>query len=614
MPQANLDSMNTPDLAERSSFSRSFLIAFLLVLGGSALCLQQLPMNSMYLLGVDDAQIYFRYVRNILNGDGIVWNPGGERVEGFSSPLWLLVCLLTFSFSSYPEAALRIISLFSLAFSMAWLTAVLATVTLDYLGEHRPGKQLRLTALLAVMATATTVLDPNFLRWQCLSLMETALWSSLIIVLAGLLIRDTHKCRASGELHLILLLLVFCRPEGSAIAIVAAGLHALMLRYLNLSSGVLVVQSLPLLVTTMIAIIGSIGFRVVYFGYPFPNTYYAKVGDELFYNLFSGLRYFKQYFLYYPEAAAVFLIACIVVLGVLYRRSSMQGDHFSPSIAPITISALLLVLSGLYLYLGGDHFKQMRFLLPVHPLFGFLLVLFPLTWGYNRPRPIMNKVYGVFMVVIALIIGFSEHKRWRAIDVGIHEYRHAAIGRRIGALLDQEYRSLARPSVGVLIVGGFGYSYGGTVHDLLGLNSTVVAHATSSRRGTKNHAAFSTKAFYQLMPDLLLPNLEFCRSSTDQETLPESWAESKMRYINRFKPFKRHYTPVRIQPQGLEGSEIAICAYLRRSLVQHFTPHTSTTLLPTAELVSKEFEELYSEPISENDLSGAEPQELENTP
>ncbi len=36
----------------------------------------------------DDAFIAFRYVRKLLGGDGLVWN-SGQRVEGFSSPLWL---------------------------------------------------------------------------------------------------------------------------------------------------------------------------------------------------------------------------------------------------------------------------------------------------------------------------------------------------------------------------------------------------------------------------------------------------------------------------------------------------------------------------------------------
>ena len=42
----------------------------------------------------DDAYIFFRYAENIVQGYGIVWNQGESPVEGFSSPLWLLILVL----------------------------------------------------------------------------------------------------------------------------------------------------------------------------------------------------------------------------------------------------------------------------------------------------------------------------------------------------------------------------------------------------------------------------------------------------------------------------------------------------------------------------------------
>ena len=39
---------------------------------------------------VDDAFITFRYSENLVDGSGPVFNPG-ERVEGYSSPSWMLL-------------------------------------------------------------------------------------------------------------------------------------------------------------------------------------------------------------------------------------------------------------------------------------------------------------------------------------------------------------------------------------------------------------------------------------------------------------------------------------------------------------------------------------------
>lgn len=38
----------------------------------------------------DDAMISMRYAKNFANGYGLVWNPGGERIEGYTNPLWVL--------------------------------------------------------------------------------------------------------------------------------------------------------------------------------------------------------------------------------------------------------------------------------------------------------------------------------------------------------------------------------------------------------------------------------------------------------------------------------------------------------------------------------------------
>src|SRR5262249_13137238 len=37
----------------------------------------------------DDAMVSMRYARNFAAGNGIVWNPGGDRVEGYTNPLWM---------------------------------------------------------------------------------------------------------------------------------------------------------------------------------------------------------------------------------------------------------------------------------------------------------------------------------------------------------------------------------------------------------------------------------------------------------------------------------------------------------------------------------------------
>ena len=40
---------------------------------------------------VEDAAISFAYARHLAHGDGLVAFVGGERIEGYSNPLWVLL-------------------------------------------------------------------------------------------------------------------------------------------------------------------------------------------------------------------------------------------------------------------------------------------------------------------------------------------------------------------------------------------------------------------------------------------------------------------------------------------------------------------------------------------
>lgn len=47
-----------------------------------------------YFCLLDDEMISMRYARNLAHGFGLVYNPGGDRVEGFSNPLWVFYMAL----------------------------------------------------------------------------------------------------------------------------------------------------------------------------------------------------------------------------------------------------------------------------------------------------------------------------------------------------------------------------------------------------------------------------------------------------------------------------------------------------------------------------------------
>jgi hypothetical protein len=83
--------------------------------------------------GIDDANIFFVYARNFSAGDGFVFNPGGERVEGFTSLLWVFVCSAAIAIAHDRNAAL-------VRTSLVWVTILccLRSTILGNPGADRP--------------------------------------------------------------------------------------------------------------------------------------------------------------------------------------------------------------------------------------------------------------------------------------------------------------------------------------------------------------------------------------------------------------------------------------------------------------------------------------------
>lgn len=98
-------------------FRQPYLLPLLLVL------FTRWYFTTLIPFAAEDAYITFRYARNFANHLGLVYNPG-ERVMGFSSPLWTLWCALGFTLHIEPETWTRISSL------VLDLGAVFAMVTL----------------------------------------------------------------------------------------------------------------------------------------------------------------------------------------------------------------------------------------------------------------------------------------------------------------------------------------------------------------------------------------------------------------------------------------------------------------------------------------------------
>jgi len=563
---------------------RVFACIWWLLLAGLVIgCVDRMTEKGLSLLGfanngIDDANIYFRYAHNLLSGHGFVWNVGGERVEGVSSLLWLLVCIVAESLSTYPERALLRCNIFVVAFSV-W--AAIATVTYVVLTRHSVSRCRYLLQGCVISATVTALMvwwlevNPPFIVWTVLSLMDTGVWSALVTILGC----STTCYAVSGRAlfrnaaYVTLVLLPICRPEGVAVA--ALGVALLLMA--EWGRGLVVDRSRRFMARTVwigaLSIVSLFSVRWFYFGFLFPNTYYAKVDGELWFNVYEGWGYLVRFAEHYPFVwkAVLFLAGMSVVVAVIDLFLWLLG---SPRRHPSTfvIWGFLVLVGGVVpLWVGGDHFTWWRFLQPYWvPLYvGLLLFADRIVPAVVPPA---LRVLVVSPVVVACVVFQSPNagERWEDFNTRFapsHEFIIANAGRSTGTDLNEvfaQYDNL--PVVGGLAMGGLGRSYRGPINDLLALNNVEMAHASRDRKSFfKSHSAFNSEVFLRQRPAFLFFMDDYCSLASPERTLEtKPFYARAMRGLHESAEFKELYVPVVVWNERLHLHGQGLCGYALR--------------------------------------------------
>ena len=213
----------------------------------------------------DDAFISFRYARNLIEGHGLVFNPG-ERVEGYSNFLWTLeLAALWAVFGLRPEHA------------APWLSVACTAGTLAALwwhAAHAPGLPRR--TLTAWTATALLCTSATFAVWTSGGGLETRQFTFLVTLAFALAACRPDRERALLAASLALAAACLTRPEGPLFAFAAVG-WLLVQRRIDAGRWRPAVRSALVLAGPCAAIAAAhYLWRYGYYGEWLPNTYYAK--------------------------------------------------------------------------------------------------------------------------------------------------------------------------------------------------------------------------------------------------------------------------------------------------------------------------------------------------
>ena len=496
-------------------------------------------------LGIDDAYITFVYGRHLAQGLGFVFIPGGEHVEGMTSMAWGLISGAVLSFTEHPELPLMLLSAVLLTLTIFNAHRVLRAVTGD-----RSAPQHR--ALLFVLTFGWCACQPGIFAWNVLTLMESSLWTFLVVYAAARLAESVSSERPQlgvGE-HVALAAcaaaMALTRPESMAAVPLMWGLAALVVAR---SCGVRAAVRcyLPSLVVFALSAGILVTFRLNYFGYPYPNTYYAKSTPYRLYSLWRGFLYALKFFGRRPWNAAAVVALLVAVWPSLRAAATRKWSGVERAL--LVVSGTVLYFLAVPMFTGGDPFGEFRFYQPI-----VLLLIAPTAYllvkHLPEDQPLEPFRRGARRVWVPLLGVLAISGVWYSFDASNEltgEFQAATYGRRVGTSLTQTLRKSERtlPVLGVIGAGGLAWGYDGPVLDLLGLNWTRMAHSNADRRGIRTgHGAFSPEVFWTQPPDLLVLDIQHGGGCDRQTPVSEvqTWVvRTWLRGVTESPPFAQRY-------------------------------------------------------------------------
>jgi arabinofuranosyltransferase len=399
---------------------------------------------------IDDAFIAFRYAEHFVQGHGLVFNIG-ERVEGYTCFLWVMLLSL--------PAALGL----DLVVTSKILGAVFAVVTVVATARFFPSDSAA-SPRIRWIAPALLVGNAAVGMWAVHGL-ETALFTLLLTLALRADGREGGEQRSrAGAAGAWYGLATLARPEG-LLAFFASLLFRSVVgpgssRDRKIFQHALVYAAI---------VLPHFVWRYFYYGYPLPNTYYAKValswplvvrGSEYVAGFFGGF-------------------GALLFLALPFALWAARRDRRIALLACVAATHL-----GAVVLEGGDGFPGYRFMVPIAPAL-YLLVqagameLVRLSRDAGRWR-----VYARLAFAIALF-GIPLHAH-HLFGSALEEARGGDAFTRRMTLVGQTLRRVLPPTARIALnpAGAIPYYSGLYSIDMLGLNDEHIAHTDAEMRAS----------------------------------------------------------------------------------------------------------------------------------
>jgi len=439
----------------------------------------------------DDAYISYRYARNFSDGIGLVWNEG-DRVEGYTNFLWVVMLS-----GAHKLGADIVVSGRWMGYALAVIASLGTYAVTRDLIPAAPGRIAGFLACVLLAASGAWSL------WATAGL-EAPLFA--VLTLAGVLLHLRERPHAAGPGW----------PPFSAVAWALVGMARADGVLLFAVSGVFkvgdaVVRSrraapserrevairAAVHLVAWVALFAAIYlpyffWRYAYYDWFFPNTYYAKVGDD-WKQLDRGVKYVLDFL---QESGGWFLL----LLPLAIAESAVR--RWSAAY----VLALVGAWFGYTAWVGGDSLLRFRFVAPILPLYYSVMAVTAVA-VVTRLRSALprQRVATEAIASVAVLAAVAVTLHPQVVDAIDTRGERRAVDDRIavGRWLRDTFPS--DTTVAVIPVGAIGYESRIFVIDMLGITDEHIAHRDLPVGSlAAGHEKYDSDYVLDLEPDIII--------------------------------------------------------------------------------------------------------------
>ncbi len=261
----------------------------------------------------DDAYISFRTVDNFIHGYGLTWNVD-ERVQAFTHPLWVFVMALPYLVSGN-----------------IYFTALAVSIALSLAAVAWYGFKIADSAFVAALGIAILSLSDAFIDFSTSGL-ENPLTYFILVLFLFIYIKRESSIKSLFLLSLLAGLAAVNRADTFLLY-----LPVLLYTFWTLRSR----KALRALVLGLSPFIIWELFSLLYYGFPFPNTAYAKLHTGV-----PDSILIQQGFVYFINSFNVDPLTVMVIAGGLVIPFISRDKKMIPVVVGLALILLYVIRIG----------------------------------------------------------------------------------------------------------------------------------------------------------------------------------------------------------------------------------------------------------------------------